>query len=161
MNIDFLIEKFSDTRKNQMKSIFSSLFIAGNKLQTYFDNEIPELSLKQFMILAVINEADDAMSFTQIGELLGCSRQNVKKLIMKLEQKGYVEIKNDSNDMRKYAIMLTSKINSFFSDCGELLEKRLNTLFNNYSDNDIETFLIMFVKLYEGIDNLKSNIEKE
>lgn len=34
--------------------IKSALFIAGNKLQTLFDNHIPEVSLKQFMLLSIV-----------------------------------------------------------------------------------------------------------
>lgn len=45
MNIDNLITRFSSTTENQRKAIFSTLFIAGNKLQTLFDNHIPKVSL--------------------------------------------------------------------------------------------------------------------
>lgn len=36
MNLDDLITRFSSTTENQSKAIFSTLFIAGNKLQTLF-----------------------------------------------------------------------------------------------------------------------------
>ena len=36
-----LTAKFSSSTENQRKAIFSTLFIAGNKLQTLFDNRIP------------------------------------------------------------------------------------------------------------------------
>ena len=42
MNLDDLTKKFSSSTENQRKAIFSTLFIAGNKLQTLFDNHIPE-----------------------------------------------------------------------------------------------------------------------
>lgn len=54
MNLDDLINKFSSSTENQRKAIFSTLFIAGNKLQTLFDSRIPEISLKQFMLLSII-----------------------------------------------------------------------------------------------------------
>ena len=41
--IDDLIKRFSNTTENQEKAIFSTLFIAGNKLQTLFDKRIPEI----------------------------------------------------------------------------------------------------------------------
>ena len=52
MNLDNLTKRFSSSTENQRKAIFSTLFIAGNKLQTLFDNHIPEVSLKQFMLLS-------------------------------------------------------------------------------------------------------------
>jgi len=35
MDLDNLIAKFSNSTENQSKAIFSTLFIAGNKLQTF------------------------------------------------------------------------------------------------------------------------------
>ena len=83
MRIQELITRFSDTRENQQKAIFSTLFIAGNRLQTVFDNHIPEISLKQFMLLSIVRQSSEQLTFTQLGDILGCSRQNVKKLAKK------------------------------------------------------------------------------
>ena len=80
MNFNDLIAKFSNTAENQQKAIFSTLFIAGNKLQTLFDKHIPEISLKQFMLLSIVRQSEKQLTFTQLGTLLGCSRQNIKKL---------------------------------------------------------------------------------
>ncbi len=44
MDLGELTERFSSTTENQGKAIFSTLFIAGNKLQTLFDNHLPELT---------------------------------------------------------------------------------------------------------------------
>ena len=74
MEINNLINKFSDSTENQQKAIFNSLFIIGNKLQTLFDNHIPEISLKQFMLLSIIRQSKEYLTFTQLGNLLGCSR---------------------------------------------------------------------------------------
>ncbi len=87
MNLDDLTAKFSVTTEGQRKAIFSTLFIAGNKLQTLFDNHIPEVSLKQFMLLSIVRQSEEPLTFTQLGELLGCSRQNIKKLAAVLAKK--------------------------------------------------------------------------
>ncbi len=80
MNLINLNAKFSGSTEDRKKAIFSTLFIAGNKLQTLFDNHIPEISLKQFMLLSVVRQSEEPLTFTQLGNLLGCSRQNIKKL---------------------------------------------------------------------------------
>ena len=59
MNLDELIQKYSSSTENQRKAIFSTLFIAGNKLQTLFDNHIPEVSLKQFMLLSIVRQSKE------------------------------------------------------------------------------------------------------
>ena len=66
MELNDLIVKFSDTTENQRKAIFSTLFIAGNKLQTLFDSHIPEVSLKQFMLLSIVRQSKEQLTFTQL-----------------------------------------------------------------------------------------------
>ena len=74
MNLDDLTARFSCSTESQEKAIFSTLFIAGNKLQTIFDSRIPEVSLKQFMLLSIVRQSKEQLTFTQLGNLLGCSR---------------------------------------------------------------------------------------
>ena len=45
MEIRDLIDRFSDTKENQAKAVFSTIFIVGNRLQTLLDSRIPEISL--------------------------------------------------------------------------------------------------------------------
>ena len=80
MQIADLIEKFRHTRDGQGRAIFSTIFIAGNRLQTSFDRADGQVTLKQFMLLTMLRQSGEDMTFTQLGELLGCSRQNIKKL---------------------------------------------------------------------------------
>ena len=100
MNFNDLIAKFSNTAENQQKAIFSTLFIAGNKLQTLFDKHIPEISLKQFMLLSIVRQSEKQLTFTQLGTLLGCSRQNIKKLADVLMKKGFITIQRSPLDTR-------------------------------------------------------------
>lgn len=70
-----MIIRFSNTKEGQSKAIFSTLFITGNKLQTLFDREI---ALKQFMLLSILRQSKEQLKFIQLGNLLGCSRENIK-----------------------------------------------------------------------------------
>ena len=47
MEISDLVQRFSDTPQHQRKAIFSQLMIAATRLQTVFDQEIPQITLKQ------------------------------------------------------------------------------------------------------------------
>ena len=58
MHLNDLITKFSGTTEYQQKAIFSTLFIATNRLQTLFDSHIPEISLKQFMLLSIVRQSN-------------------------------------------------------------------------------------------------------
>lgn len=160
MDIKDLITKFSDTRENQCKAIFSTIFIAGNRLQTIFDNAVPEISLKQFMLLTVIRNTKEQLTFTQLGELLGCSRQNIKKLAFALEKKGYVILQKNKTDIRTYHICPTDKLELYFENVFASYQKDLQYLFDVYSPEEIEQLFQLIMKLYKGIEHLKKHAQK-
>ena len=155
MNLDDLTKKFSSSTENQRKAIFSTLFIAGNKLQTLFDNHIPEVSLKQFMLLSIVRQSKELLTFTQLGNLLGCSRQNIKKLADILMKKGFMTIQQSPHDTRAMCICPTEKVNDFYINDFSQYQEELKYLFEVYTDKEIETLFILLTKLYTGIENLE------
>lgn len=161
MKIEELIKKFSDTGEKRKKAIFSTLFIAGNKLQTLFDNHIPEISLKQFMLLSIVRQSKEELTFTQLGELLGCSRQNIRKLADALVKKGFVVIQQSANDTRAMCPGITEKGRGFFERDFLKYQRELDYLFEVYTDQELETFFLLFAKLYAGIENLEKRISDE
>ncbi len=161
MNQNDLIKRFSSTTENQEKAVFSTLFIAGNKLQTLFDNHIPQITLKQFMLLSIVRQSKDALTFTQLGNLLGCSRQNIKKLADVLVKKGFITISQSPNDTRGMCICPTEKVNEFYKNDFLKYQEQLKYLFEVYTDEEIETLFILLSKLYAGIENFEKKIDSE
>lgn len=160
MQLDDLTKRFSDTRENQGKAIFSTLFIAGNKLQTLFDSHIPELSLKQFMLLSVVRQSKDPLTFTQLGNLLGCSRQNIRKLADVLAKKGFITISQSPCDPRAMCICPTQKAEDYFQKDFSPYQEELKALFEVYSDRELETLFRLLSRLYKGIEHLaKQSLE--
>lgn len=50
MEINDLIQRFGDTPENQSKAIFSTIFIAGNQLQTLFDKKYSRNNTKTIYV---------------------------------------------------------------------------------------------------------------
>lgn len=161
MNLDDLTAKFSGSTENQRKAIFSTLFIAGNKLQTLFDKNIPEVSLKQFMLLSIVRQSKEPLTFTQLGNLLGCSRQNIKKLADVLMKKSFITIQQSPFDTRALCICPTEKVNDYFLNDFSEYQEELKYLFEVYSDKEIETLFVLLSKLYAGIENLEKRTSDE
>lgn len=161
MKLNDLVTRFSDSTENQRKAIFSTLFIAGNKLQTLFDNHIPKISLKQFMLLSIVRQSKEPLTFTQLGNLLGCSRQNVKKLADVLAKKGFITIEQSPLDTRAMCICPTEKVNDYFQNDFLQYQEELKYLFDVYTEKEIETLFILLSKLYAGIENLEKRVSDE
>ena len=161
MKLEDLITRFSSSTENQRKAIFSTLFIAGNKLQTLFDNHIPEVTLKQFMLLSVVRQSKEPLTFTQLGNLLGCSRQNIKKLADVLAKKGFINIKQSPHDTRAMCICPTEKVNDYFKKDFSEHQAELEYLFEVYTGEEVEMLFVLLSKLYAGIENLEKKIDSE
>ena len=161
MEITDLIRRFSDTDEHRRKAIFSTLFIAGNRLQTLFDEQIPDITLKQFMLLTMVKQSETELTLTHAGRLLGCSRQNIKKLANALEQKGYVEIRQSTLDTRAACIAPTEKMHAYFRDTFAAYETQLHTLFDVYDTLELTQLFSLMMKLYEGIDRMEAVIPHE
>ncbi len=161
MEIKQLCSRFSDTTERRKKAIFNTLLITGNRLQTIFDSRIPEITLKQFLLLSMIRQSEERLSFTQLGSLLGCSRQNIKKLAQALEKKGFVTIEQSREDPRAFWICPTERVDSFFRREFSPYQEKLKYLFQVYTEEEIQLLFTLLVKLYDGIDNLEEKTLKE
>lgn len=161
MNLDELNQKYSNSTENQRKAIFSTLFIAGNKLQTLFDNHIPKVSLKQFMLLSIVKQSKEQLTFTQLGDLLGCSRQNIKKLADVLMKKGFITVQQSPHDTRAMCICPTEKVDDFYANDFAGYQEDLKYLFEVYTDKEIETLFTLLSRLYAGIENLEKRAANE
>ncbi len=161
MEISDLTKRFSDSYENQCKAIFASVFIVGNRLQTIFDNNIPEISLKQFMLLIMIRQSEEPLTFTRLGKLLGCSRQNIKKLAASLEKKGFVVLKKSEKDVRAVNICPTEKMEDYFEEVFSAYQKDLQYLFEVYSQEEVKQLFRLMMKLYDGTENLERRIKDD
>lgn len=159
--IQELTARFSDTTEKQQRAIFSALFIATNKIQTLFDKNIPQLSLKQFMLLAIVRQSKEQLTFTQLGNILGCSRQNIKKLAEILEKKGFITIQQSPQDPRAMSIFPTAKVEQYFKHDFSQYQEELKYLFEVYTEDEVETLFVLLSKLYAGIENLEKKTAGE
>lgn len=163
-----MTERFREGRENQIRAIFASLFILQNRLQTAFDKGDKQITLKQFMLLILLKQAgkpedmsraDKALiTLTRLGELLGCSRQNVKKLASSLEQKGFVAIRQSPEDSRALWIEPTPRLWEYFGGVAEHHAKILNLLFQDYSEEEIEALFRLLTKLYAGTQRIEAEL---
>ncbi len=101
------------------------------------------------------------MTFTQLGNLLGCSRQNIKKLADVLAKKGFINIKQSPNDTRAMCICPTEKVNDYFKKDFSEHQAELEYLFEVYTGEEVEMLFVLLSKLYAGIENLEKKIDSE
>lgn len=124
---------------------------AGEKLQT-------EISMKQWLLLAMTECCPEPRTLTNVGNLMGCSRQNVKKLALALEKKGFVRLLSSSNN--SVLIELTEEVKRYAEEIGERHMRALSLLFSDFSEEEIEQLFSLYKKLYAGLERMENYAEE-
>jgi DNA-binding MarR family transcriptional regulator len=136
--------------------IFALIFMLSNKLQTIGDSFFAEISTKQWFILLVLGIMEDySPTLSELAEAVGSSHQNVKQLVLKLEQKGFVEITKDNEDARRLRIRATQKSQEFSQQYHEKSNDFMNKLFGQFRPEDLkitEGVMISMMTILEGME---------
>lgn len=155
MEIKQLAKKYKDSRLNQAKGIFAQLNIIQNLLQTTFDKTYGVVTLKQFMLMIMVKQStefNEELTLTDYGRLLGCSRQNIKKLAIQLEIKNFVTVKQSKHDPRALAIESRKELHKYFKEVNQENNEILLKLFSIYNDKELGMLYKLLDKLHEGIE---------
>lgn len=139
---------------NEKAYIFGSIFTLANKLQALGDKLDPNLTVKQWMLIAgIMKNESEAPTISEVAQIIGNSRQNVKKMALILEREGFLELNKDKNDARILRVSVTQKCKEHFK---HRENDEYNFLVNLFDELDVETVLC----LAEGISKLENNINK-
>jgi len=142
---------------DKQKFIFGSLFLLSNKLQVIGDQYLgkDDMTTKQWFLTAMISQfRDNPPTLSEVAELMGSSRQNVKQLALKLEEKGFLRIEKDEQDARAVRLKLTEKSRTFWEKRQSRDEWFLRDLFEDFSEQEIDVIYSGFNKLFKKIGGL-------
>lgn len=153
-----LFEQFNFDTLHRMQAIFSSIFVLQNRMQTAGEKLQTEISMKQWLLLAMTERCQEPRTLTNIGNLMGCSRQNVKKLALALEKKGFVHLQLSNNN--SVLVELTEEVQRYTEKIGERQMKALSLLFSDFSEEEIEQLFFLYSKLYTGLERVENYAEE-
>ena len=153
-----LFEQFNFDTLHRMQAIFSSIFVLQNRMQTAGEKLQTKISMKQWLLLAMTACCPEPRTLTNIGNLMGCSRQNVKKLALALEKKGFVHLQLSNNN--SVLVELTEEVQRYTEEIGERQMKALSLLFADFSEEEIGQLFFLYSKLYTGLERVENYAEE-
>ncbi len=149
-----LLETFGGNPQDECPAIFASLFVLQNRLQSAGEKIEEELTMKQWLLLAITSICPPPRTFTNIGAIMGCSRQNVKKLAAALESRGYLAIEDGAGN--SVQLSLTDKAEQY----GQTMQTRhattLQLLFEDFDEQQIDDLFASIMKLYRGVERVEA-----
>lgn len=158
MKMNQIFENYNCDTPHRMQAIFSSIFVLQNRMQTAGEKIQTDISMKQWLLLAMVDCCPEPRTLTNVGNLMGCSRQNIKKLALALEKKDFVHLLLGSNN--SVCIKLTDKVRKYAVEMGERHSQSLKLLFADFSEDEIEQLFKLYAKLYAGIERMEKYAEE-
>lgn len=141
----------------KQKYIFGSLFLLANKLQVTGDQYMGRdgMTTKQWFLTAMISQfGDNPPTLSEVADLMGSSRQNVKQLALKLEEKDFLRIEQDEHDARALRLKLTEKSQEFWDKREDKDSQFISDLFEDFNQEEIDVLYNGFNKLFEKIEKI-------
>ncbi len=158
MNIEEILESYNVDTMHRMQSIFASVFVLQNRMQTAGEKLQTQISMKQWLLLTMAMSCPEPRTLTNVGKMMGCSRQNVKKLAVTLEKQGFICLKSGSSN--SVQIELTDKIVEYSEEVGAQQLHFMELLFEDFSEKEIETLFLLYKKLYAGMERAEKYAEE-
>jgi len=125
-----------------------------NRFQASADTFFKELTWKQFFAIICINLCKESPTLNELSEIMGSSHQNVKQILNKLSDKGFVEMIQDEEDKRKQRIVLTKKCIRFCKKNDEQSQEIINRIFDGISERSLATTIKTIMKMERNISEL-------
>ena len=159
MSFDFSVSNLTTEKIGAPYYLIGLINRFNNSFQTAADNMFEELSWKQIFFMNCVALFHSAPTIRDMADLLGCSHQNAKQILSKLEKQGFVKVSQDSADKRKQRIMLTEKAMEFRRHYDESSEQAMESIFGNISKEELLTAISVFTRLNKNVDELKGRME--
>ena len=123
---------------NQIQKISSRKF---NELLK--EKNIDEFNGSQGVILYSLWNNKE-LTIKEIGKITGLAKTSLTSMLDRMEEKGLIRRKDNSEDKRSIKIMLTDKAKELEKDYNDISNKISNIFYKNFSDkeiNEIENYL--------------------
>lgn len=142
---------------NKQAFIFANFFLIANKLQVVCDQYLEKsgLTTKQWFLIAAVQQFKEVSpTLSDVGQLIGSSRQNVKQLALKLEKIGFLEMKQDFRSVR---LIITDKCRDFWEKRGIQDERYIADIFKYLGEEDIESMSKNMSKVLKRINEISAD----
>lgn len=135
-------------------AIYGMLFSLSNRIQTVGDKEFDDITLKQHFVLIGLQMYEKAPTLKEMGDLIGCSYQNIKRMAIQLENKGYIRLVQDENDKRKLLLVATEKVSKVGQEKKEATIQFMEKLYGEISKDELQITLKTLKKMDKNIGGI-------
>lgn len=164
-NINNLINKFAEEKNYDSMWIkrlsFTNILVCSNMMQTMFSKTQDGITSKQWLLLTIASNVNEPPTLSEIGTVMGCSRQNVKQIADVLNKKGYLSFTKIDGDKNALRIVPTQKWTVYCKKNDELTSGILEEIFDGFSNEELQLYFRSFNKVIGNIEKINSELKEK
>lgn len=139
-------------RANIEQYVFGTTSLIANRMAAAIDAELSGITYKQWFFLMMIDRMDSyEKSVHDVAQFIGTTRQNARKIIEQLENKGYVETSVSRFDARALNVKVTRKGRNCLAKNAPLVAEATGALFDGISDKELTAFATTLGRLVANL----------
>lgn len=141
-------------RNNHLKA-FTVLNRATQSIQDALKKDVARngLNLNEFAVLELLYHKGD-QPIQSLGKKILVASSSITYVVDKLEKKGYIHRRPCTDDRRVMYAAITESGNEFMDAAFPEHEKKIESIFNEWSDEEIETTINLLKRLGYHVENL-------
>ena len=155
------LKEVINNEKVNFSGIELSYFLIGllsafeNRFQAVADSSMKEISWKQFFAIICVDMCKEQPTVKELAEIMGCSHQNTKQILLKLEKKGFVIIKVDEKDKRKQRIEITDYCREFCAKNNDMSISIMKRMFEGVSEDQLKLTIQTIIQIESNLKEIK------
>ncbi len=141
--------------------MFGGVFVLANKLQFVADRTVEGLSAKQWFLVRTMMDMpeDPPPTITQIALEMDTTRQNVAKMLEKMQRDGMAAIVENESDRRSRRVRITAQGKRQAQQIAENAQEFLKRLFLGINPDDLDAAGRVIVKMTENLTDIQKELE--
>lgn len=154
---NFLVGK-EDSHIWMKRLCFTEVLVCSNLLQTMFTKTQEDMTSKQWLLLTIASSVDEPPTLSELGAVMGCSRQNIKQIADVLCRKGYLAFTKIQGDKNTVRIVPTHKWAVYAAENEKVTGRILEEIFEGFSHEEIKLYFKSFMKIIKNIEKINKGL---
>lgn len=138
--------------------VFGYLFRVANRLQSKMDSQMKDLTAKQWFVILVLGLFEQPPTLKQLAAACDTSHQNIKQLVVKLAEKGFVTIHDDEKDGRAMRIAASDRCEQWDKDNEQIAAQFIDSMFSGMSMDEIARLSGSLMRVFENLNHINGRI---
>ncbi len=133
--------------------LIGSMNLISNKINQICSEALIHITFKQWLMLVMMSRMEEEENTLQdVADFCGSSRQNTRRILGVLEERGYCKLKQSKTDARTLLVKITPQGRDIARKETGIVADVISPLFSDLTNEEMNTLVSAMQKILNRID---------